>query len=104
MPTSRVRRRLLDLVTAASALAAAAAAAYFALRHGDLYLVGDTMHHRSRKEVLLVAMLVAWAAVAALVLVVRCGNPDRFWAEWRREREELRQAKAHRVPPTDWLT
>lgn len=85
----------LDVGLAVATVVAVGVAAWFASRFGDLYRIGDTEHRRTTvADVAAIAVPLAVACGSLFVLVVRRGNPEGFVAEWRRERQELRDAKA----------
>jgi hypothetical protein len=91
-----VRNTKVDAALGAATIVALALAAYFAARFGDLYRSGVTEHHRTTiADVAAVAAPLAVACACVFVAVARRVNPDGFSAEWRRERQELRDAKAH---------
>ncbi len=89
-----------DVALLVATLVALVIAAYFATRFGDIYRIGDSEHRRDTiTDVGAVALPVLFACACLFVAVVRRLNPDGFWAEARRERQELRDARAAgRVP------
>ena len=90
-----MRIRPADAVLGVSAVAAALAVAYFGFRHGSTYTIGISTRIRDTgRDDLLVALPALWLAIAGVVLLIRRANPDGFRAELRREREELRAARA----------
>lgn len=90
-----VVKKGLDVGLAVATVVAVGVAAWFASRFGDLYRIGDTEHRRTTvADVAAIAVPLAVACGSLFVLVVRRGNPEGFVAEWRRERQELRDAKA----------
>ncbi len=91
----------LDVGLAVATVVAVMIAAVFATRFGDLYRIGDTEHRRtSVTDFAAIAVPLAVACGTLFVIVVRRGNPEGFFAEWRRERQELRDAKAQGGIPT----